>query len=88
MKLENYQRFCGITNRVKWYAPVLALGVVVQLTLDHVHHDLVANQATLVHDLLGLLSEIGLLGDLGSQHVASSLSIRRSKQLRNSFLAA
>lgn len=41
----------------RWrYIPVLALSVVVQLALDHVDHDLVADQTSLVHDLLGLLS--------------------------------
>jgi hypothetical protein len=55
------------------YAPVLALCVVVELALDHVDHDLVADKTTLVHDLLGLLSEVGLLRDLGPQHVSSGL---------------
>lgn len=44
--------------------PVLALGVVVQLALDHVDHDLVADETTLVHNLLSLLAELGLLRDL------------------------
>ena len=55
------------------YAPVLALGVVVQLALDHVDHDLVADETTLVHDLLGFLSKIGFLRDLGPQHVSGGL---------------
>ena len=55
------------------YAPVLALWVVVQLALDHVDHDLVANETTLVHDLLGFLSKVGLLCDLGPQHVSGGL---------------
>lgn len=44
--------------------PVLAFGVVIQFALDHVDHDLVADETTLVHDLFGLLAEIGLLCDL------------------------
>lgn len=55
------------------YIPVLALGVVVQLALDHVDHDLVADEATLVHDFLGFLSKIGLLRDLRAQHVSGGL---------------
>lgn len=55
------------------YAPVLALCVVVKLALDHVDHDLVADETTLVHDLLGLLSEVGLLRDLGAEHVSGGL---------------
>jgi hypothetical protein len=55
------------------YEPILALGVVVQLALDHVDHDLVTDQATLVHDLLRLLAKLGLLCDLGPQHVSGSL---------------
>lgn len=44
--------------------PVLALSVVVELALDHVDHDIITDQATLVHDLLGLSAQISLLGDL------------------------
>lgn len=55
------------------YAPVLALGIVVQLALDHVDHNLVTDETTLVHDLLGFLSKVGLLRDLGTQHVSSGL---------------
>lgn len=46
------------------HTPVLALGVVLKLALDHVNHDIVANQTTLVHDLLSLPSQVGLLRDL------------------------
>jgi hypothetical protein len=49
---------------------VLALGVVLQLGPDHVHHNVVGNQTSGVHDLLGLHSKRSLLLDLGSQHVA------------------
>lgn len=61
------------------YTPVLALRVALQLALDHVDHNLVANQATLIHDLLGLPSEVGLLRDLGPQHVTSSLGKKEKK---------
>lgn len=54
----------AIRIRRGWSLPVLALGVVVQLALDHVNHDLVADKTTLVHDLLSLLAELGLLRDL------------------------
>lgn len=60
-------------NKARVNEPVLALGVGVELVLDHVDHDLIADKTTLVHDLLGLLSEVGLLGDLGPQHITRSL---------------
>lgn len=66
------------------FLPILALAVVVQFTLDHVDHDLVANQTTLVHDLLRLLAEVGLLRNLGSQHVSGSL-FRKSVSKRLPF---
>jgi hypothetical protein len=53
-------------------SPVLALLVVGQLVLDHVDHDLVADEVSSVHDLLGLFTEVGLLLDLRSKHVTSS----------------
>ena len=55
------------------HIPILALRVVGQLALDHVDHDLVADKTTLVHDLLGLPSELSLLRDLGPQHVTGGL---------------
>lgn len=51
---------------------VLALGVVLQLVLDHVDHDFVRNKATLVHDLLSLEAEGSLLGNLRTQHITGS----------------
>lgn len=56
-------------------APVLALLVVLKLALDHANDNLVADEATLVHDLLGLSSELRLLCDLGAQHVTGSLEV-------------
>jgi hypothetical protein len=50
--------------------PVLALLVVVQLVLDHANHDLIRHQLALIHNLLGLATELGLSGDLRAQHVA------------------
>jgi len=50
--------------------PVLALLVVVQLVLDHANHDLVRHQLALVHDLLGLATELGLSSNLRAKHVA------------------
>lgn len=60
-------------NKARVYEPVLALRIGVELVFDHVDHDLIADKTTLVHDLLGLLSELSLLGDLGPQHITSSL---------------
>lgn len=51
----------------------LALGVVLELALDHANHDLVADETALVHDLLGLSTQLGLLCDLSTEHVTSSL---------------
>lgn len=60
-------------NKARVYEPVLALRIGVELAFDHVDHDLIADKTTLVHDLLGLLSELSLLGDLGPQHITGSL---------------
>jgi hypothetical protein len=51
----------------------LALGVVLELALDHANHDLVADETALVHDLLGLSTQLGLLCDLSAEHVTGSL---------------
>lgn len=51
----------------------LALLVGLELALDHADDDVVADEAAGVHDLLGLLAERGLLGDLGSEHVTGGL---------------
>ena len=55
--------------------PALALLVVGELLLDHADDDLVADEAALVHDLLGLNTEGGLLGNLRAQHVTGGLRI-------------
>ena len=39
-------------------------------SLDDADHDLVADQAAGVHDLLGHQAELGALADGGAQHVA------------------
>lgn len=54
------------------HSPVLALLVRLQLVLDHTDHDLIRDQSTGIHDLLGLLAELGLLADLVSEHVTGS----------------
>lgn len=69
------QRHCLCTRRDP---PALALGVVLELVLNHVDHNLVADKTTLVHDLLGLSSQLGLLCDLGAKHVTGSLRKRLS----------
>lgn len=56
----------------------LALGVVLELALDHANHDLVADETALVHDLLGLSAQLGLLCDLSAEHVTGSLRARVS----------
>lgn len=53
--------------------PALALGVVVELLLDHANDNVVADETALVHDLLGLPAERCLLGDLGPKHVTCGL---------------
>jgi hypothetical protein len=53
-------------------SPVLALLIVGQLVLDHVDHDLIADEVSSVHDLLGLFTEVSLSLNLGSKHVSSS----------------
>jgi hypothetical protein len=74
MKLEHVCQYCDSTRTFCFCScrnsPVLALGVVVQLVLDHADHDLVRHQLALVHDLLGLATKLGLSGDLRAQHVA------------------
>lgn len=53
--------------------PSLALLVVVQLGLDHADDNVVTDEATCVHNLLGLPTQRSLLGDLRPQHVAGCL---------------
>jgi hypothetical protein len=47
-----------------------ALAVVFELVLDHVDHDVVAHETTLVHNLLGLDAKGSALADLFPEHVA------------------
>lgn len=51
-------------NKEEAFLPVLALLVILQFMLDHVNHNLIANQSALVHDLLGLPAQLGLARDL------------------------
>ena len=53
------------------HAPVLAVLVVLQLLLDHVDHDVVGDESSSVHNLLGLDTQGSLLLNLVSQHVPS-----------------
>ena len=55
------------------FIPLFAFRVVVKLILDHVDHDVVADEASLIHDLFGLPPECSLLRDLRPEHVSSSL---------------
>jgi hypothetical protein len=54
-----------LNARKKEHAPGLALGVVLELILDHVDHDLVADEATRIHDFLRFPAERRLLCNLG-----------------------
>lgn len=51
--------------------PILALLVILQLALDHVDHDVVRHESTLIHNLLRLSSQLRLRRDLRAQHVTS-----------------
>lgn len=51
---------------------MLALGVLLQLLLDHANHNLIGNQTALVHNLFSSPTQLGLLGNLLPQHVTSS----------------
>ena len=53
--------------------PSLALLVVLELVLDHANDNVVGNESTLVHDLLGLATELSLLCDLRTEHVSGGL---------------
>lgn len=63
--------------------PSLALLVVVQLLLDHADDNVIADEAALVHDLLGFAAERGLLGDLRAQHVAGCLRSEKMRRISN-----
>lgn len=52
------------------HAPELALRVGLELRLDHADDDLVADEAAGVHNLLGLLAQLGAGLDLLAEHVA------------------
>ena len=59
--LEHVIELLGLRRRAGEaveHKALFALLVRVQLVLDHVDHDLVADEATRIHDLLGLLAEI------------------------------
>ena len=53
--------------------PVVALGVLLELLLDHTDHDLVADETSGIHDLLGLATEGCLRSNLCAEHVSGSL---------------
>lgn len=52
--------------------PILAILVVVQLVLNHADHDVVRHELALIHDLLCLSAQVGLCGNLSTQHVSGS----------------
>lgn len=56
--------------RVNFYdVPVFAVLVVLQLVLNHAHHDFVGYESSGIHDLLRLDTQGCLLGDLLTEHV-------------------
>lgn len=68
--------WCPNQECVRFDIPSLALLVVLELVLDHADDNVVGDESALVHDLLGLATELSLLCDLGAEHVSGSL--RRS----------
>lgn len=60
---------------VSRYLPVGAFSVRFQLALDHVDHNVVADQTSLIHDLLGFTSQSRLLSYLSSEHVTGGLRL-------------
>lgn len=61
--------------------PALALLVVVKLLLDHADDNFVADETTLVHDLLSFATKSSLLGDLGAKHVTGGLLQEKERWL-------
>ena len=53
------------------YSPILARFIVIQLVLDHVHHNIVRNESSGIHDLLGFNTKRRLLLHLFAEHVTS-----------------
>lgn len=70
MRVECF-RSCSESERKRLPvdSPESALLVGIELLLDHANHDLVTDESTLVHDLLGLFAEVGTLLDLLTEHV-------------------
>lgn len=54
------------------HLPVGAILVLLELLLDHTDHNVVTDQSSSIHNLLGGLSELGLSRDLRPQHVTGS----------------
>lgn len=66
------ERACRADRERGKVSPLGAVLVLLELLLDHADHDLVADQSTGVHDLLGGFSELSLSSDLRSEHVSGS----------------
>lgn len=62
-------RECAIGSRGIYHLPSTALLVVLELLLNHTNHDLIRHKPALIHDLLCLLAQLGLRGDLSAEHV-------------------
>lgn len=52
------------TQTSKKDSPILTLPIRLQLIPNHPDHDLIADQPAGIHNLLGLLAQLGLGGDL------------------------
>lgn len=72
---EAADTLAGRQQSVTFGAPILAIVVLIQLVVDHVDHNLIADKTSLIHDLLCFSAELGLLCNLSSQHVSSGLKI-------------
>jgi hypothetical protein len=66
------RRVIGLQKRNVWqtHSPVFASTVVLELILDHAHHNIVADQPSRIHDLLRLDSQLRLFHHLLAQHVS------------------
>lgn len=74
MNLSSFSKGDYNLGVVEWiFSPVGTLSIGVELVLDHIDHDIITHEATLIHDLLGFTTQRCLLRNLGSQHVPSSL---------------
>lgn len=65
--------------------PIGAFPVVMKLFLDHIDHNVVADKSALIHNFLRFSAEGSLFGDLGSEHITSSLPMDFSFMILGPF---